>query len=81
MKTILVLLAACLLVGCVDERSARRVLEDQGFTDIQITGHRAFICGDTYTYATGFAAQSIAKRPVTGAVCSDYFKGNLIKLD
>lgn len=81
------------LCGCTDNTSAQRVLSDQGYTDITFTGYRAFLCGDDYTFHTGFAANtnivildkdgkpSVIKHPVTGAVCSGWMKGNSLKLD
>jgi hypothetical protein len=81
------------LAGCTSETDAQRVLTDQGYVDIRFTGYRAFICGDDYTFHTGFEAdtnvitvdkdgkQAIVKHHVTGAVCSGWLKGNSIKLD
>jgi hypothetical protein len=69
------------LAGCTDEPGARKALEDQGYTQIEFTGYRIWTCGEDYTYHTGFAAKSIAGKPVTGAVCSGFMKGKSIKVD
>lgn len=79
---IAVVLSLGVLIGCTDAPNATRVLEQNGYKDVQMTGYRWFICGDDYTYQTGFAATNIASgQHVTGAVCSGIFKGNSIKLD
>lgn len=70
------------LIGCTDEKSAQRVLSDQGYTQINFTGYRIFSCGDDYQFHTGFAAKAPnTGRPVSGTVCSGWLKGNSIKLD
>jgi hypothetical protein len=79
---LLVMVISCvMLCSCTDEKTARRTLEDQGYTNIELTGYRPWACGDDYTFHTGFKAISIAKKPVTGTVCSGWMKGNSIKTD
>lgn len=82
MKKIILVVSFLFLIGCTNETDAKRVLSDQGYTDIQMTGYRTFLCGDDYTYSTGFSAKApVTQKQVTGAVCSGILKGNSIKLD
>lgn len=81
-KIILLFIASCLLVGCTDGDKTRRILSDQGYTDIEITGYKVFECGDDYTFHTGFKAKAPnTHKPVSGVVCSGVLKGASIKLD
>lgn len=68
MKTLLLLLALCLLAlaACTDDDNATRVLQQSGYTQIKITG---------------FEAVSPAGAQVSGAVTGGPFKGNTIRLD
>ena len=77
MKTLIVL-AALLAIGCTDGPGATRVLREQGFTEIAITGYDAWLCGKE-DYATGFTATSPIRTRVSGAVCSGVFKGYMIR--
>jgi hypothetical protein len=81
-KTLLFLVTLLtILTGCTYETGARKVLADQGYTNVEITGWKAFTCGKGYEFSTGFKAMSIAKRPVSGAVCDGLMTGAVIKLD
>jgi len=68
---------------CVQPAEATRVLQDAGYTEVQITGFRWFGCDhDSDFYHTGFKATGLSKRPVSGVVCSGlFFKANTIRLD
>lgn len=71
MKMIAALLIVLALTGCfTDEPNAKRVVEMQGYTDVQITGYRWFGCGDKDSVHTGFTAKSAKGQPVSGVVCS-----------
>lgn len=71
--------AAC--GGFTDPKGATRVLQDQGYTNIEITGWRPFAGSDDDTFHTGFSATSPGGRRVTGVVTSGFFKGNTVRLD
>lgn len=76
--------AGLLLSACSDPDNARRVVEDHGFTNIEITGYRWTGCSDKDTWHTGFRATSPAGRRVTGVVCSSgliWGKSNTLRLD
>lgn len=93
MAVVVLVVLTSILGGCTSEGTAERVLTDQGYVDITFTGYRPFMCGDDYTFHTGFSASIatvvldkdgkpvVIKRPVTGAVCSGLLKGNSIKID
>jgi hypothetical protein len=83
MKIFGVLVLAVFLTGCgilTEPQAATKVLEDQGYTHIQITGYRWFTCGDD-TFSTGFMAINSAGHEVTGVVCAGWMKGNTIRFD
>lgn len=67
--------------GCTDEETARRVLENNGYKNVEITGYRYFMRSDTDMFSTGFVATSPNGSRVSGAVCSGYFKGATIRFD
>jgi hypothetical protein len=81
-KLLLVLLISLpLLAGCTDGSGARRVLEAQGFREIEITGYRFWGCGEQDTYKTGFSALAVSGDKVTGIVCGGWLKGSTVRFD
>ena len=70
-----------MLRGCTDTVGATRVLRQQGYTDIEITGWRPLMAGKDDVYSTGFRARSVSGETVTGAVTGGLFKGHTIRLD
>ena len=80
-KTLILTLVICLLSACTDNQTAERVLGQNGYTEIQITGYRPFMGGENDTYVTGFRAKSPSGQIVTGAVCSGFMKGATIRFD
>lgn len=68
MKRIL-LIATMLLVACsVDDGTARRVLEDEGYTDIVLLGWTPLACSSSERRSGGFRATRDG-RHVEGVVC------------
>lgn len=78
-----VCLFSLFLVGCyTDPDGARRVLQQNGYTNIEITGYRYGMGGEDDTYVTGFRARSPNGQTVTGAVTRGlYLKGSTIRFD
>lgn len=76
---VFLLLGACGLFQQQDR--AKRVLEDQGYTDVEITGWRPFMADRNDTFSTGFKAISPSGAKVTGAVTGGFLKGSTIRLD
>lgn len=70
-----------LMGGCTKPKDATRVLEQQGYSEIQITGWRPFMADKNDMFSTGFKAKSPNGSEVTGAVTGGIFKGSTIRLD
>ena len=79
--TMLVVVGTALANGCTDETTAKRVLEAQGYTQIEFTGYRPFMSGEGDVYSTGFRAKGVNGQTVTGAVTNGPFKGSTIRFD
>lgn len=76
----LALISIAFVVGCTDPDGATRVLQQNGYTQIEITGYKPWMGGDD-TISTGFRARSPNGTFVTGAVTSDWGKGSTIRFD
>lgn len=70
-----------LLTACTDAPRSMRVLEDAGYTDVQLTGYDAWACSDSDNYSTGFTAKGPTGRRVSGAVCCGFTKNCTIRLE
>jgi hypothetical protein len=75
------LFVAVLMNGCTDPEGTQRVLKQQGYSAVEITGWRPFAGDKQDWYSTGFKAVSPSGDLVTGVVTSGLFKGNTIRLD
>lgn len=81
-KLLLTLFAAIVLVGCTDSTNAERVLKENGYSDITITGYKIFGCGKDDIQHTGFKAKGPTGIKTSGVVCSGLiFKGSTVRLD
>jgi hypothetical protein len=65
--------------GCTDDTGARRALESQGFTDVELTGYDAFSCGRDDTFSTGFRAKNPRGARVKGTVCCGVMKSCTVR--
>lgn len=81
MKRFIFAVAFLALAGCTDSTKATRVLEQQGFKEINITGYSPFACSDSDTFSTGFEATSPNGSRVRGTVCSGILKGATVRFD
>ncbi|QYN80453.1 hypothetical protein [Kosakonia phage Kc304] len=82
MKKILIAMLAVLAVGCTDADNATRLLDANGFTDIEITGYSFFSCSEKDAQSTGFIATGPTGKQVKGAVCSGLiFKNSTIRFE
>jgi hypothetical protein len=78
---LVVALALFIPYACQSPETARKTLQDNGYTHIEITGYRWFICDEKDTFSTGFKAVTPSGKQVSGAVCSGFLKGNTIRFD
>ena len=77
-------IAACILMprACTRPDTARQILEQQGYTDIEITGWRPFMAGKDDSVSTGFEATAPNGQRVSGAVTGGLvFKGSTVRFD
>lgn len=78
--TLAIILGAILCAGCSDPKTARRVLEQDGYTEVKITGWQFFGCDKHDDFTTGFMAKNANGALVNGVVCSDLIgKGATIR--
>lgn len=75
---IFLILFLLLLIGCTNADQARRVLEVDGFTDVEITGYSFFGCGRDDVFHTQFTAKKNG-HITSGVVCSGFLKGATIR--
>jgi hypothetical protein len=64
-----------------DEPTATRVLQESGYKNIQVIGHRFSGCSFDDAYSTEFTATSLNGLTVAGVVCTNNFGGSHIRLD
>lgn len=83
--TVLVLSAAILFAavafGTRDNAGVVRVLQQQGYTEIKLTGYRMFAGGRDDTWAEGFEATTPSGERITGAVTYGPFRAKTIRVD
>lgn len=84
MNRLIAILMMFSLASCTDEETSRRVLEDEGYTDIEIGGYAMFACSEDDNYRTSFTAVRVTPsgehRVVTGAVCCGLWKNCTVRL-
>lgn len=72
----------CLLTGCTSESDATNALQSLGFSNVQMTGYHWFACSQDDWFHTGFTAQNIYGKYVSGTVCSGLlFKNATVRFD
>lgn len=81
MKKAFVLIAAVLVAGCTAPDSAKEVLENQGYTDVDAGGYGWFSCSEDDWFKTKFSAKSPSGQSVQGTVCKGLFKGSTIRFE
>ncbi|AFN39341.1 hypothetical protein F485_gp199 [Aeromonas phage CC2] len=82
-KMIIAILAVLSLSACTDADGARRVLTQNGYTNVHVGGYAWFSCSEKDTFATKFTAVNKASgQVVNGAVCSGLlFKNSTIRFE
>lgn len=78
----LIAIAAIALCGCTQQDTARRILEDAGYTNVQLQGYAFLACSEDDTYHDAFTATNPNGRHVSGTVCAGMlFKNSTIRFD
>ena len=87
MKTIKLIAIAMLFsftIGCTsdnDFEKGKKILEAQGFTNVENTGHQYFCCDEKDTFSTGFKATAKDGSKVEGCFCSSLLKGVTVRYE
>lgn len=68
------------LYGKEETVESKRVLEDQGYQNVVMTGHVLIGCTPLEFYKTGFVASGPTGRSVKGIVCGTVWKTFTIRL-
>lgn len=77
-KKLLLVLA---LVACTnDTDKVRRLLERDGYTEVQVGGYAFFGCGRDDAFSNSFTAMKKGAR-VSGYVCGGWMKGMTVRVD
>lgn len=79
MKKLFAIIVIASLAGCSAPERAKRVLDNSGYTEIEITGYSPFSCGEDDTFSTGFKAKNANGKVVEGTVCSGWFKDGTVR--
>lgn len=79
LKLITTLCVLLIITGCTDKENAERILKNDGFTHISVTGYNFFACSKDDFQHTGFIAKK-GENTVEGTVCSGlFFKNSTIR--
>lgn len=65
--------------GCTDPVTTKRVLRQQGYSRIYITGFEFWGCSEDDVFHTGFEAISPSGTRVYGIVCNGYMKAATVR--
>ena len=74
------LLCLAVLAACSNTADSRRILDVQGYTDIEILGYAFDTCGPATMNVTAFKATSPAGHPVEGVVCESLYGSHAVQL-
>lgn len=75
MKKAVLFLFVALMISCTDPQGATRLLEDSGYTNIELTGYDFWAAKKGDLTSTGFKATSTNGRIVSGAVTATGLPG------
>lgn len=64
-----------------DFEKGKKQLENQGYTNIENTGHNFFCCDENDSFSTGFKAKDKNGKEVKGCICSAFLKGITIRFE
>lgn len=85
-KTVLLfgMLSVCGFTSCTnsgDFEKGKKQLEQQGYINIEDTGHSYFCCDEKDVYSSGFKCLNSKGETVTGCFCSGHLKGVTIRFN
>lgn len=81
-KAAIAIISLVALTACTQPVTAHRILEDAGYTNIQMQGYGFFQCSEDDTFADKFTATGPTGKSTSGVVCAGLlFKGATIRLD
>lgn len=69
MKYFIILSALIVLCSCTNKPDAIRILQENGYKNIHVTGWASMSCSKDDTFETAFSATSPSGSRVEGAVC------------
>lgn len=83
MKKIVLLCAiGAALSSCgIDAAEAKRVIEAQGITNVQVTGYAWFGCGNDDDYGSNWTGTGANGKPVGGVICGGWLKGYTVRFN
>ena len=67
------------VTSCDGGTTSETILEEQGYTNVQITGYNYLACSEDDMYRYGFTATNSNGKNVKGVVCSAPLKGYTIR--
>ena len=76
---IAIVLCVILLSSCFGASASEILLEEQGYTNVEITGFNLFACSEDDMYRYNFTATNPNGKQVKGVVCSAPLKGSTIR--
>lgn len=82
MKKVIVGFSLLFLLSCTSEndfQKGKSQLEQQGYTNIEYTGHQWFCCDEKDKFSTGFKCKNAKGETVEGCFCSTFLKGVTIR--
>ena len=79
-KIYIVTLLSFMLASCgVDPVAGERALKAQGVTDVKISGWAWFGCAEDDSFRSNFTGTGSDGKPVSGTLCSGWFKGITVR--
>jgi hypothetical protein len=81
MRTLLIIIAMT-ISACTNPDNATRILRENGYTDVRMTGYSWYACSEDDIYHSGFQAKSPLGSQVAGTVCEGlFFKNSTIRFE
>ena len=77
---LLVLWGTCAHFHCTAHEQTRRILERDGYEEIEVGNHAWFDCGESDIFSNTFSAEKNGKR-AEGAVCCGLFKNCTVRFE